>query len=241
MILAIDQPNYIPWKGYFDLINDVDLFIFYNDVQYTTRDWRNRNTIITPNGIQWLTVPVGSNTNRLICDVKINNKSWQRKHYETIRFAYGRTPYFYKYRDFFEDCYLGREWDYLFELDQYLTVEICRQFLGVKTKFADSRDYSTIGKKNERLLSLIENVGGVDIYESGPAAKNYMITKDYKDRGITVRWKEYNGYPEYPQAGTEFTHNVSILDLLFNTGENAPYYIWGWREKKGILSYCEEQ
>ena len=245
MILAVDQPNYIPWKGYFDIIHDVDLFVFYNDVQYTTRDWRNRNTIITPNGSKWLSVPVGSSTDRLICEVKIEDKSWQRKHYETIRFAYSRTPFFSEYRDFFEDCYLGREWDYLWELDQYLTVEISRRFLGIKTEFADSRDFKTNGQKHERLLSLIESigesVGRVDVYESGPAAKDYMVIDDYKAKGIAVRWKNYNGYPEYPQTVAEFTHNVSILDLLFNTGSDAPYYIWGWREEKGARSYDEER
>ncbi len=159
MKIAIDQPNYIPWKGYFDLIHDVDLFIFYNDVQYTTRDWRNRNIIITPNGEKWLTIPVGKNTHRLICDVKMENDSWQKNHYEIIKFSYGKAPYFKLYKDFFENCYLGKKWEYLYELDQYLTIEIARRFLGIKTQFADSRDFETHGVKHERLLSLIENMG----------------------------------------------------------------------------------
>ena len=240
MILAIDQPNYLPWKGYFDLINDVDLFVFYNDVQYTTRDWRNRNKIITPNGLQWITVPVGNNTHRLICEVQIEDPSWQKKHYDAIRYAYGKAPFFKDYRDFFEDCYLNKQWEYLFELDQYLTVEISRRFLGITTEFADSRDYYTQGHKHDRLLSLIESVGNVSIYESGPAAKDYMVFKDYIDKGIELRWKSYDGYPVYPQRGKEFTHQVSILDLLFNVGKDAPYYIWGWRKDKGVLSFESE-
>ena len=103
MIVAVDQPNYLPWKGYFDLIHDVDLFVFYNDVQYTTRDWRSRNKIMTPNGIKWLSVPAGSNRNRMIYEVRLEDKSWQKKHLETIRFAYSKAPFFRKYFPFFEE------------------------------------------------------------------------------------------------------------------------------------------
>ncbi len=239
MIVAIDQPNYIPWKGYFDLIHDVDLFIFYNDVQYTTRDWRNRNIIPTPNGMKWLSVPVGKETHRLICDVEMPDREWQRIHYETIRFAYGKAPYFKLYRDFFEDCYLGREWKHLYKLDMYLVTEISRQFLGITTEFADSRDYKTHGAKHEKLLSLLEDVGDVSMYISGPAAKDYIVPKDYASRNIELRWKNYDGYPEYTGQPGPFNHQVSILDLLFNTGPDAPYYIWGWREGTDIPPYVK--
>ena len=237
MVLAIDQPNYIPWKGYFDIIHDVDLFVFYNDVQYTTRDWRNRNKILTPNGEKWLTVPVGNDTRRLIYEVEMADTSWQKNHFDTIRFAYGKAPYFKKYADFLEEVYLKREWKYLYELDQYMTVHIAQDFLGLKTRFADSRDYTTHGVKHEKLLSLIESVGNVSVYESGPAAKNYMIEQDYINEGIEIRWKSYAGYPEYPQNSDVFTHQISILDLLFHVGEEAPYYIWGWREDARACSW----
>ena len=236
MKLAIDQPNYIPWKGYFDLIHDVDLFIFYNDVQYTVRDWRNRNKIITPHGEKWLSIPCGSKRNRLICDVVMWDNAWQKEHYETLRFAYGKAPFWNMYREFIEDVYLGTTWEYLYELDQYMTRVIAEEFLGIKTKFADSRDFQTVGRKHERLLSLVEVVNA-DIYESGLAARDYMIIPDYTERGIEVRWKSYEGYPDYPQMSDSFNHNVSILDLLFNVGPDAPYYIWGWREETGAMSY----
>lgn len=240
MIVAIDQPNYLPWKGYFDLIHDVDLFVFYNDVQYTSRDWRSRNRIVTPDGIKWLSVPAGSNRNRLICEVKLEDKSWQKKHLETIRFAYSNAPYFKKYFPFFEEVYLGKKWDYLFELDQFLIMKISREFLGIKTVFADSRDYPKEGAKHAKLLSLIDSIGGVDIYESGPAAKDYIISEDYEKRGIDLVWKNYAGYPEYPQLSGEFTHQVSVIDLLFNVGDEAPYYIWGWRRNSNIPAYTKE-
>lgn len=237
MRLAIDQPNYIPWKGYFDLIHDVDVFVFYNDVQYTSRDWRNRNKIITPNGIQWLSVPVGQKVHRMIYEVEMVGSEWQKNHYETLKFAYGKAPHFKKYEDFLVDVYLKRQWKYLFELDQYIIKKIANEFLGLSTKFADSRDYLTHGTKHERLLSLVEAVGGVSLYESGPAAKDYIIAKDYQEKGIRLAWKNYDGYPEYKQLSSSFTHQVSILDLLFNVGEEAPYYIWGWREKARANSW----
>lgn len=240
MIVAIDQPNYIPWKGYFDLIHDVDLFVFYNDVQYTTRDWRNRNKIITPNGEKWLSIPTGSNRDRLICEVKLEDKTWQRKHYETIEFAYSKAPFYKKYKRFFEEIYLGKTWDYLFELDQYLIEHVSKDILGIKTKFVDSRDYPKTGAKHAKLLSLLDSIGGVDIYESGPTAKDYIIPSDYQNKGIELVWKNYSGYPEYPQMSEQFNHQVSIIDLIFNVGEDAPYYIWGWRENNNIPSYTKE-
>ena len=160
MTVAVDQPDYIPWKGYFDIINDVDLFIFYNDVQYTSRDWRSRNRIVTPHGIKWLSIPAGKNRDRLICDVRLEEKDWQKKHYETIRYAYGKAPYFKRYKAFFEEVYLGMKWDYLYELDQYLIEHIAKDFLGIKTMFADSRVYYKTGAKHEKLLSLLTNMGG---------------------------------------------------------------------------------
>ena len=239
MKVAVDQPNYIPWKGYFDLINDVDLFVFYSDVQYTVRDWRNRNKIITPNGEMWLSVPCGKDTRRLICEARMTDEEWQRKHYETLKFAYGRKPYFGWVKPLLDEVYLERRWEYLCDLDIFLTKRIARDYLNIKTEFADSRDYETRGVKHERMLSLLEEVGA-DIYESGPAAKAYIIPEDYTMRGIELRWKLYDGYPEYPQGDNGFNHNVSILDLLCNVGEEAPYYIWGWREGRDAGSWVKD-
>ena len=236
MVVAVDQPNYIPWKGYFDLIHDVDLFVFYNDVQYTTRDWRNRNKIITPNGEKWLSVPCGKDTNRMICEVKIADHEWQRKHYETIRFAYGKCSFYEWIDPLFKDVYLEHEWEYLYELDIYLTEHIARDYLGIDTQFADSREYKTSGVKHERMLNLLDSIG-TEIYESGPAAKDYIIIEDYQKRNIELRWKSYECYPSYVQRSDEFNHYVSIIDLLCNVGTNAPYYIWGWREEQGMMSW----
>lgn len=226
--VAVLQSNYIPWKGYFDIIHDVDLFIFHDDLQYTKNDWRNRNKILVQGKPTWLTIPVGTNEHRLIIDVQMQDKSWQKKHWLRLKMAYGRLPGFKLYDDFFYHVYMEREWQYLYELNRYLIEHISRDFLGCKTEFADSRDFSTHGAKHEKLLSLVQ-AACADVYISGPAAKNYIISEDYEKAGIMLIWKEYAGYPEYRQNSAEFMHGVSILDMLFNLGERTPEYIWGWR------------
>ena len=227
--VAVLQSDYIPWKGYFDIIHDADEFIFYDEVQFTKNDWRNRNKILTPQGEVWLTIPVGMNKiHRLILEVQMKDSSWQKKYFATLKMAYHKTPHFRKYEEFFQYVYLEKQWQYLYELNRFLIEHIAQDFLGVKTKFSDSRDYPTHGAKHEKLLSLVQ-AAQADVYISGPAAKDYIIAEDYQRANIQLVWKDYAGYPEYPQRGENFNHYVSILDLLFNVGEDAPYYIWGWR------------
>lgn len=226
--LAVLQSNYIPWKGYFDIIHDVDEFIFYDEVQFTKNDWRNRNKIITPQGEIWLSVPVGTDEHRLILDVQIKDSAWQKKHFKTLEMAYHKAPHFDRYREFLEFVYLEKRWDYLYELNRFLIEKISRDFLGITTKFSDSRDYPSHGVKHEKLLSLVK-AAGADVYISGAAAKNYIAAEDYARAGIELVWKDYSDYPPYPQLGKNFNHYVSILDLLFSVGDEAPWYIWGHR------------
>lgn len=232
--IAVLQSNYIPWKGYFDIIHDVDEFIFHDDLQYTKLDWRNRNKILTPQGEKWLTVPVGTNEHRLIVDVQIKDSSWQRKHFKTLEMAYNKAPYWKRYEEFLAFVYLEKTWTYLYELNRFLIEHIARDFLGITTNFADSRDYQTHGAKHEKLLSLVK-AAQADLYLSGPAAKDYIIAEDYAATGIQLVWKDYLNYPAYTQCSgggdsSFVTHYVSVLDLLFNVGDDAPYYIWGWRD-----------
>ena len=227
--VAVLQSNYIPWKGYFDIIHDVDLFIFYDDVQYTKNDWRNRNRIKRPNGVSWLTIPTGTDLNRLICDVRLNDRTWATKHWSIIREAYSKAPYFNVYREFFEHVYLGRTWESLSELNQFLIKAISSKFLGLTTVFGDSRDYQASGERLDRLLDVIKKAKG-DVYVSGPSAKSYIDENRFAEEGVVLRYKSYPDYPEYPQLYPPFEHAVSILDLLFHVGPEAPYFIWGRRQ-----------
>lgn len=232
--VAILQSSYIPWKGYFDIIHDVDLFLYFDDVQFTPRDWRSRNRIKTPKGLHWLTVPTGSNRNRRICDVILTDMEWGRKHWENLRHHYGKAPYFKNYCDFLEDVYLGRNWESLSELNQYLITKISQDFLGINTEFHDSRNYHGEGQKQELILDLVKK-SGAGLYLSGPSAKSYIEPSRFDEIGVQLVFKSYDGYPEYSQFYPPFEHAVTILDLLFQTGPDAPWYIWGWRETGSTL------
>lgn len=229
--VAVLQSNYIPWKGYFDIIHDVDLFLFYDEVQYTKNDWRNRNKIKTESGLKWLTIPCGYDLTRKIYEVQIKQEiPWQKKHYDTLMNSYRKAPFFSRYKEFLEYVYLEKQWEYLYECNRFLITHISKEYLGIKTEFQDSRCFDSQGKRDEKLLSLLKSAG-TQVYVSGPAAKNYMDIAQYEKEGMEVIWKDYSGYPVYYQGNGEFEHGVSILDLLFHTGPDAPYYIWGWREE----------
>jgi hypothetical protein len=229
--VAILQSNYIPWKGYFDIINDVDLFIFYDDVQYTKNDWRNRNKIKTNDGIKWLTIAVESNLSTKICEVTFKEPRWNIKQWETIKQFYKKAPFFKQYKDFFESIYLNQTYSTLSEFNQQLIQKISADILGIDTEFQDSRIYNASGAKLDRLIDLL-NKANTNLYVSGPAAKDYIEDEKFKANNIQLVYKDYAGYPEYHQLYGEFNHFVTILDLIFNVGPDAPYYIWGWRDKR---------
>ncbi|HXZ48488.1 MAG TPA: WbqC family protein [Usitatibacter sp.] len=224
--VAVLQSNYVPWKGYFDIIHDVDTFVFYDDVQFTKNDWRNRNRIKTAQGVRWLSVPVGAHIGRTIREVAIPDARWQRKHYETLRQSYSKAPRFRDVEPFLEEVYLERAWDNLSALNRFLIERIARDFLGIATRFDDSSRYALAGTGQERLLAQLAAVGATT-YVSGPSGRNYMDVAQFERRGIRVVFKDYSGYPEYPQLHPPFEHRVSILDLLFHAGRDAPRYIWG--------------
>ncbi len=229
MNVAVLQSNYLPWRGYFDIIHDVDTFVFYDDVQYTVNDWRNRNRIKTANGPVWLTIPVGNQNDRRICDVELRDPSWARKHWRTIEQAYGRAPHFAVVAPFLRDLY-AQPWTSLSALNQYAITTIAREFLGIRTTFRDSREFPLDGQKGDRLLDLLRQVGATD-YVSGPSAQAYLDVAAYADAGIRVRWKDYSDYPTYPQMHGDFLPAVSIIDVLVQCGPGAAEVIWGHRER----------
>lgn len=221
--VAILQSNYIPWKGYFDLIAAVDDFILYDDMQFTKNDWRNRNLIKTPAGVQWLTVPAGQDIRRRIRDVSLPDRSWQRKHWTTLQNNYARAPYFKEVADWLAPFYLSEAHDNLSALNRQLIVAICN-YLGIRTRIHNSWDFTLAEGRTERLVSLCQQVGANE-YLSGPAAKEYMEEALMEAAGIKLTWFDYAGYPPYPQQWGAFTHHVSIVDLLFNCGPEAARYM----------------
>jgi hypothetical protein len=228
--VVINQSNYIPWKGYFDLIHDADLFIFHDDLQFTKNDWRNRNRIKTVRGLTWLTIPVGTDEHRLINQVLLPaGREWRGKHWRMLVQSYEKAPHFLHYETFFREMYAGGPWRTLSELNQFLIKTIARDFLGITTEFVDSTSFKLTSQKQNRVFELLKAVGATT-YISGPAAKSYLDPARFAREGIELIWKDYSGYPEYPQPHPPFEHAVSIVDLLFCTGPDGPRHIWGWRE-----------
>lgn len=224
-IVAISQSNYIPWKGYFDMINMVDEFILYDDMQYTRRDWRNRNKIKTPNGLLWLTIPVKTKGKffQKIKDTFVSDPDWAAKHWRTLSYNYASAPYFDSYREIFEELYLGSIPPRLSEINYRFLFAICG-LLGIKSKLSWSSDYHIIEGKTERLVDLCKQAGAKE-YISGPAAKNYIDPVLFEQAGIKLTFMDYSGYPEYQQLYPPFEHGVSIIDLIFHTGSDAPRYM----------------
>ncbi len=223
--VAILQSNYIPWKGYFDMIRMVDEFILYDDMQYTRRDWRNRNKIKSSNGLAWLTIPVEVKGKyfQKINETVISEPGWAKDHWATIKQFYSKAKYFKDYKDIFEHFYLNTS-ESLLSLVNYELIRIINEILGITTKISWSGDYELADGKTERLLSLVQQAGGKE-YLSGPAAKDYIVDSFFEEAGIKLSWMDYSGYPEYTQLYPPFEHGVTILDLIFNEGSEAIKYM----------------
>jgi hypothetical protein len=224
--VAIVQSNYIPWKGYFDLIAASDEFILLDDVQYTRRDWRNRNKIKTPAGVQWLTiaVEVKGKYEQKISDVRVSEPDWARKHWRQLAQNYGKAPHYRAVAPEVERWYsAAAELPLLTDINALFLREVCRS-LGIATRIRRSSEFTLEEGKTNRLLSLCAQAGAAS-YLSGPAAKDYLEVSQFSAAGISVEWMNYDGYPEYPQLFPPFDHAVTVLDLMFNTGPSATQFM----------------
>jgi hypothetical protein len=227
--VVILQPSYIPWRGYFDQIRRADLFVFYDDVQYNKRGWRNRNQIKTAHGKQWLTIPVysrGAQTQNIpINKIQVVwDNPWNETHLKAICYSYGKAPYFDRYLPLLETFYQRHD-EFLADFTIDFTVALARE-LGIDhTRFIRSSEIADIhGQKTDRLIQILQAVGATH-YISGPSAGDYMEREKFDTAGITFEYMEYN-YPEYPQLYPPFDPHVSILDLLCMTGPEASSYIF---------------
>jgi hypothetical protein len=222
---AISQSNYIPWKGYFDMIASVDAFVIYDDMQYTKRDWRNRNLIKTPQGLRWLSIPVEVSGKyfQKIKDTRIADKSWSRSHWAILEVNYKGSPFFQEVAEWLKPLYLNCDLDYLSEVNVSFLGSIM-DYLGIRTPLRMSSEFFLEQERSERLAGICQQIGA-DHYVSGPAAKAYMDLAVFETRGIEVSYFDYAGYPEYTQQFPPFEHGVSILDLCFNVGAEAKNYM----------------
>jgi hypothetical protein len=220
--VAIVQSCYIPWKGYFDLIDRVDEFVLLDDAQFTKRDWRNRNRLKTPHGSSWLTVPVQVKGRYLqrIDETLVSEPDWAERHWKTLQHAYAAAPCFDELRHPIEDAYALVADEPRLSVVNRLLLEAVFPLLGIETELSWSSDYPGVGSKTDRLLEICRAAGATE-YVSGPSARVYLDEDAFAEHGIAVSWMDYEGYPEYPQLHPPFDHAVTVLDVLFNTGRDA--------------------
>lgn len=219
MRVGIIQSNYIPWRGYFDFINSVDIFILYDCVQYTKRDWRNRNLIKCHTGTQWLSIPVITQERKqLINETAIDySQEWMGKNLRSIFWNYKNTPYFDLYYEEYEDI-INRRYELISELNEKL-IKWAMQHLNVTTSIARAPYIDKKLGRTENLLSIVQQYNGTT-YVSGPSAASYLNVNLFADAGVGLEYKVYE-YDSYPQLYPPFAGNVTILDLLFNVGPEA--------------------
>lgn len=223
MRVGIIQSNYIPWRGYFDFIDSVELFIFHDDLRYTKGDWRNRNKIKTANGLKWITVPVKYHkTSQLICETQIDySTNWQVTHRNQLQTNYMAAPFFKDMLAIWEEGVMHGDLT-ISQLNVRLIMLIC-SYLRITTPLVMSSDYRVMGTKTERLIRLLKEVGAT-VYLSGPSAKNYLDENLFQGNGISLEYKTYD-YKPYPQLWGEFEGAVTVLDLIANCGPDAKSFL----------------
>jgi len=223
MKIAIHQPQYLPWIGYFDKLDRADIFVLLDDVQYKKNEWQNRNRIKTAGSVQWMTVPVRFRFPQMIRDVKIAHEhNWRKKHDHALTANYNHALYFDRYRDFFRNVYL-RNWNHLLDLNLHIIAYLMEK-LGIQTRIVLSSRLKIREKRSDRLIAICQALGGKE-YLSGPGAKVYLDLEAFKNRGIQVKFQDFH-HPRYGQlfnggGNPGFVPNLSIIDLLFNCGDES--------------------
>ena len=219
MIVAVHQPQYLPWLGYFDKMRIADIFCYLDNVQYKKNEWQNRNRIKTAQSLQWITVPVRYRFPQKINEVEINNtERWPKKHLQALITNYSKAPYFNDYVSQIED-FFSRDWVLLSEFNIFL-IERLREFLDLDCKpTVLASNLSLSEGPTDRLIDICKSVGA-DAYLSGADGVKYMDLARFKENGIRVIIQEFN-HPVYPQLYNEFRSHLSIVDLLFNCGPQS--------------------
>lgn len=222
--IGIIQSSYIPWKGYFDLINSSDEFVLFDSVQFTRRDWRSRNRIKSANGPVWLSIPVKvENRDQTIETIEVADHQWRRKHWASIEHGYAKSKYFDEYRSIFRSLYLESEETRLSRIN-FEFISAINRILGITTSLRWSSEFDLREGRTEKLVGICRDLNATT-YISGPSAKAYLEEGNFHKHNIDVKWMDYSNYPEYPQPYPPFDHQVSILDLIFNVGSDATRYM----------------
>ena len=227
--VIITQSNYIPWKGYFTTMKKATHLVLYDTAQYTRRDWRNRNKIITPNGPAWLSIPIDvkGKYHQLINEAKVKNNEWCEVHWNKICQNYRKSEHFKDYSGYFKNLYLEElpKIEYLSDINRVMLTK-CIDLLDIKIEIIDSREFNLIGDKTEKLVNICKDLNA-DEYFTGPAAKGYINEDLFLDNNIDFTFYELDNFPTYNQQWDDFDHYVSVLDMFFNLGPNTTeYFNW---------------
>ncbi len=229
--LSVLQSNYIPWKGYFDIIRCSDIFVLLDEVQYTKNDWRNRNKIKTAAGEQWITIPIESHfhDHPRICDVEVPEPRWTTKHLRSIQQSYAKSSHLHLYSDALEDLYKEcASIKSLSQINEIFLSALC-SILDISTPFERAENILGKGRveamdRNMRLIEICKEVNA-DTYISGRAAETYIDLDLFLQNGIQVIWADYSRYKPYKQLHGDFVHGVSAIDLILNEGPNAKNFL----------------
>ena len=224
--IAITQSNYIPWIGYFELIDYVDEFIFFDEVQYTRRDWRNRNKIQYQGNVKWLTIPLKSKGNyfKKISEIRTYDNKWKIDHINKI------YSYYKKFNDFeknflrIQNIYKTCSQSNLSEINKCFIKEISK-ILNINANFQDSINFKkkNFSNASERLLEICR-ASNASVYVSGSKAKNYLNSDIFKENNIKVEWFEYNKTNTFKRKNNKtFNQNLSVIDYIFNFGLNKDF------------------
>lgn len=221
----ITQSNYIPWKGFFDSLQVSDIFVVFDEMQFTKRDWRNRNLIKTDIGLKWLTIPVETKGKyfQKINETKISDYNWNVKHWRLIKNYYSKASCFNEVSDLIENLYINCNYKYISEINIYFIEAICK-FLNIKIEIRFSSEFKLSSDKTERLVEICNELNATD-YCTGPSSKNYLDQSKFELKNINVKYFDYSNYPEYTQLHNGFNDNVSILDLIFNEGSRSVNFL----------------
>ncbi len=219
MIVAIHQPQYLPWLPYFDKADTCDVFVYLDNVQYQKNGLQNRNQIKSATGATWLTVPVHATLSKTIAETTIVDSRWKKKHVGTIEMSYARAPHLRWFSEQLKPV-LERDWNLLSELNIAVT-DLMLESLGIQCKRVRASDLHVSGAADDLVLSICEAVGA-QVYLSGRGAQSYQHEKKFQERRIELRYQEYRN-PSYPQchSGIGFVADLSALDLILNAGPKA--------------------
>jgi hypothetical protein len=219
MIVAVHQPQYLPWLGYFDKIDKADIFVLLDTVQFKKNEWQNRNKIKTAQGWQWLTVPVTYKYPQLINEVMINNRvNWQHKHRQALLSNYKKAPYYDDIEDKLRDI-LSSSWEYISELN----IEALKRLvavLGIDTEIYVASELGAFPEDPDERLVAITKHFDAGMYLAGIGGKGYMNLDTYKKSGVEVIFQDFK-HPVYGQLFGEFEPFMSIVDLIFNHGDKS--------------------